>query len=65
MNKVDFNNIVGCDETDAINYIVNKTENTYRTVYRDGKYFIITRDFVTSRINLKIENGFVVDAYFG
>lgn len=64
-NTVDFSRIIDCEEYDAINYIEEKTENTYRIVYRDGRYFVVTQDVVLTRINLKIENGIVIGAYKG
>jgi hypothetical protein len=37
----------------------------YRVTVEDGVAYIVTQDFRTDRINVKLENGIVVEAYIG
>lgn len=36
-----------------------------RIVEQDGQSFILTMDFKTDRINFRVKNGYVIDAYGG
>lgn len=56
--------IVGLTEQMATQVI---EENGFRArlTERDGNYFIVTRDFRTDRINLKVKDGLVYNASIG
>ena len=56
--------VIGMEEQRAIEAI--EAEGMIaRVIARDGEYFIVTEDFVYSRINLVVESGFVIEATAG
>lgn len=38
---------------------------TYRVVYEDGEYFIVTMDLRMDRVNFSIENNIVISSHIG
>jgi hypothetical protein len=56
--------VIGLAEQDAIEAI-EADGMIARVIARDGEYFIVTEDFVYSRINLVIESGLVTEATAG
>ncbi len=56
--------LIGLKTEDAIR-LLNENNFKSRIVYEDGEHFIITMDLRFDRVNLEIEEGFVVSAHFG
>jgi len=56
--------VIGMEEERAIEAI-EAEGMTARVIARDGEFFMVTEDFVYSRINLVIESGFVTEATAG
>lgn len=38
---------------------------TVRIVEQDGKAFMLTMDFINNRINFRVRNGLILEAYAG
>ena len=56
--------VIGLAEQDAVDAI--EAEGLIaRVVAREGEYYVVTEDFVYSRINLVIESGLVTEATAG
>ena len=55
---------VPIQEEDALR-ILGREMVRYRIAFRDGNYSPATRDHDEDRVNLKIEDGVVFDAYLG
>lgn len=56
--------LIGLKTEDAIR-LLKLFSFKSRIVYEDGEHFIITMDLRFDRVNLEIEEGFVVSAHFG
>jgi len=56
--------LIGLSESDAQGCI-NQAGLSVRVVYRDGEWFAVTLDYRPDRINMSIEEGFVVDVTLG
>lgn len=56
--------VIGMEEERAIE-VIEEEGMIARVVAREGEYYIVTEDFVYSRINLVIESGFVTEATAG
>ena len=54
--------IVGLSERDAMD-VVERGNREYRITELDGEHIPVTRDYKTNRINLKIKDGVVYEAY--
>ena len=56
--------LIGMAEADAIE-CVDEAGLTWRVTEQDGEMFAVTMDYRIERVNVKIENGIVTDAYSG
>jgi hypothetical protein len=56
--------LVGLGEEEAVK-IIEGNGWTYRIGSRDGEEFMLTKDFITSRLTLGIENAIVMTATIG
>ena len=56
--------LVGMKEDEAMS-LIKEDGFLYRTVYKDGEYYIVTCDYRIDRINLSIEEGFIIKVGVG
>lgn len=56
--------LVGASEIEARKYCIDN-DFIFRCIERDGNKLSITRDIRIDRINVALNNGFVVRAYIG
>ena len=56
--------LIGMDDQAAAT-LVQKSSLIPRIVYEDGEHYIVTMDIRGDRINLSLEKGKVISAYFG
>ena len=56
--------LVGLSEEEAVK-VIEGNGWTHRVGSRDGEQFMLTKDFITSRLTLDIEKSFVVSATIG
>lgn len=56
--------LIGMAESEAI-VCVEDAGLTWRVTEQDGEEFALTMDYRAERVNVKIENGIVTDAYSG
>lgn len=56
--------VVGMTEPGAV-AAIEAAEYVARVVARDGEYFMVTEDYVVTRINLVVVNGLVTEATVG
>lgn len=56
--------IIGKTKQEAF-YILESNNIDYRVVSIDGSPLVCTKDFNSKRVNLKITNGHISDAYNG
>ena len=62
--KFDPSRLIGLMEQEVA-YLTKAYGLSYRVTKKDGKAFIITRDYKTDRVNLEFENGKVIRATIG
>ena len=58
MNKPD---VIGKPLVEAAK-LIEQAGLTYRVVARDGKHYMVTADFVSTRLDLEVRDGVVVAA---
>ena len=56
--------LIGMAESEA-NVCVEDAGLTWRVYEQDGEQFALTMDYRAERVNVKIENGVITDAYSG
>lgn len=55
---------IGLDLNDAINK-AKSIDYIYRIVEKDGESFILTMDFLSNRVNLRLRDNKVIGVYTG
>lgn len=48
-----------------VEYVLSVVQQTRRVVSKDGKPYVVTRDFRPDRINISIDNGIITKATCG
>lgn len=56
--------IIG-DTLDNVKQVLTNKNKKYRISCMDGNHYMLTRDYVSDRINLSVEKGIVVGINFG
>lgn len=64
MKKLDLENLIGKNKYDA-QKIVESHGYIFRITSENGNYYMITCDFKTNRVNVKIEDDLIVEADLG